>query len=245
MATRDEIKALFLLACDSYPTVRSESPETLASVARVWQRVLDDLSAKEIDAALLQYQSEAHEWRPNPGQLRAIAIRRRVGRTPSAIEGWHEVQGFRSSSARKLSHPVLARVVELIGYERLVDEETGPRLLSLFERTYREIGARYVEAVHTLPALRDGLPLLTYENASPELPTYYVDERGTPRRRADGKCYRCADSGQRVSANGRSIVFCSCPIGLELVGREARRVRSADIMIASLAREKDIDGSDA
>ena len=63
----------------NYPAYHAKTDESTQKAAvKIMKRILEDLDPKDCEMALIHYMSEPHEFPPNAGQLRHIALQFRA-----------------------------------------------------------------------------------------------------------------------------------------------------------------------
>lgn len=158
MARPEEIEKIWVALCASYPTFGKETdPERLSQTLNIYERLLADLPIEALEAAVMQHIAESRFF-PTVAELRTKTMILIGPRRPSAMEAWGDVRKAFSRYGRyrqpEFENPIVAKVVESMGWVSLCDGENEAADRSRFIQAYEIFCRREQEDVLLLPEVR-------------------------------------------------------------------------------------------
>lgn len=163
--TDTEAAKLVTVAVSACPTQGGKmAREQIRDMAMAWAMLLEDIDYADGAAALKRWLATSH-WLPAPSQLRAIVAESRHGRRRSGVDAWGDVLAAVHRDGRNrvpvFDDPIVARVVDRMGWVRLCDSEDATADRARFASAYDRLAAEAAEdaTVATLPGVaRPALP---------------------------------------------------------------------------------------
>jgi len=136
MATENEIRGAFAKVSANFPVATHETRGTLRLVLETWLEVLADAPAPVLSAAVRQVLSEPREWRPTPGQVRAVCLAITQPARPSPVEACKQAEGWRIGELSEPADDLVRMVAERFAWWHWRDEPEITR--GSFMKCYRE-----------------------------------------------------------------------------------------------------------
>ena len=157
MANQIEIAQIVAVIAAAYPNFKV-SPQTID----VYYQTLQDISADELQAAVMQSISEAgRQFAPSVGEIRGavLDIRKRVVNVPSSFQAWQEVQKQIRDNGGDFgrpvwSNPIVEATVNALGWRnlRMSEDQTADR--ARFLQAYDQLCDRASKEEIALPQVR-------------------------------------------------------------------------------------------
>lgn len=159
-----KLAATALTAYQHVRTVGAMTAKERGATMDLWGAVLGDLDYSDANAALLRHIATS-EFFPTVAELRRIVAASQHGRRRPGIDAWGDVKAAISRDGRyrtpRFDDPLVARVVESIGWVTICDSEDEMVERAHFARAYDAlaVGAAEDHTVATLPGVaRPALP---------------------------------------------------------------------------------------
>lgn len=153
-----------LTAYQHVRTVAAMAAKERGATMDLWAAVLGDLDYAATKAALLRHIATS-QFFPTVAEIRAIVAESTHGRRRAGLDAWGDVKAAISRDGRyrtpTFADPIVARVVEAIGWLAICDSEDEMVTRAHFGRAYDALaeGAAEDRAVASLPGVaRPALP---------------------------------------------------------------------------------------
>lgn len=121
-----------------------------------WASMLEDIAPADGMAALKRH-AATNKWPPTVAEIRSIVAESQHGRRRSGIDAWGDVRAAVSRDGRyrtpTFADPIVARVVESLGWVEICDSEDETVTRAHFAKAYDTIavGAAEDRSVASLP----------------------------------------------------------------------------------------------
>lgn len=163
VATREEIQRVLAMLVASFPMwAKDVDDPVLEQTLRVYERILTDLPAIALEAAVLQHIADSRFF-PTAGELRQKTMSLLGPRRPSAMEAWGEVKRAFARYGRYqgpiFENQIAARVVESMGWLSLCDSGNEAADRARFIQAYETFCRREQEDALLLPEVRELLAI--------------------------------------------------------------------------------------
>jgi len=170
MTSKSEIAAMVARLMATYPNYK---PADMRLASEVFLEILSDLPGDAVQAAALRYSSEAHEFAPSAGTIRAyaIALLCDAAGIPDAYAAYSEICEMPPSMTasrvevvdgeniivhekRRWSHDLIAAAANEIRWPARFPTNNPTADLPQFLRLYENMSRKYIDSLTRLPAVR-------------------------------------------------------------------------------------------